>query len=135
PPQSFFDRLARRAAQIDSLLCIGLDPRGGSVEAIREECGQIIAATAEYALAFKPNSAFFEAFGPEGMLALLDVIAAVPDGIPVILDAKRGDIADTAEAYARAAFQTLGADAITLSPYLGSDALAPFIAKPECGVF
>ena len=135
PPQSFFDRLARRATQIDSLLCIGLDPRGDSVEAIREECGRIIAATVEYALAFKPNSAFFEAFGPEGMLALLDVIAAVPDGIPVILDAKRGDIADTAEAYARAAFQTLGVDAITLSPYLGSDALAPFIARPDCGVF
>ena len=133
--QGFFDRLSARAAEIDSLLCIGLDPRGGSVEAIREECGRIIAATAQYALAFKPNSAFFEAFGPEGMLALLDVIATVPEGIPVILDAKRGDIADTAEAYARAAFQTLGADAITISPYLGSDALAPFIAKPDNGVF
>ncbi len=133
--QSFFERLSARAAEIDSLLCIGLDPRGGSVEAIREECARIIEATAEYALAFKPNSAFFEAFGPEGMLALLDVIATIPEGIPVILDAKRGDIADTAEAYARAAFPTLGADAITLSPYLGSDSLAPFIAKPENGVF
>jgi len=90
--QSFFERLSARAAEIDSLLCIGLDPRGSSVEAIREECARIIEATAEYALAFKPNSAFFEAFGPEGMLALLDVIATIPEGIPVILDAKRGDI-------------------------------------------
>ncbi len=135
PTASFFDRLAARAAEIDSLLCVGLDPRGSTVEAIREECGRIITATADYALAFKPNSAFFEAFGPEGMLALLDVIATVPLGIPVILDAKRGDIADTAAAYARAAFKTLGVDAITLSPYLGSDALAPFMAKRDNGVF
>jgi uridine monophosphate synthetase len=132
---AFFDRLAARAKEIDSLLCVGLDPRGATVDDIREECGRIIAATADYALAFKPNSAFFEAHGPEGMLALLDVIATVPDGIPVILDAKRGDIADTAEAYARAAFQTFGADAITLNPYLGSDSFTPFIAKREHGVF
>ena len=67
----------------------------------REECFRLIEATAEFALAFKPNAAFFEAFGAEGMAALKDVIAHVPAGIPVILDAKRGDIADTAEAYAR----------------------------------
>ena len=132
---AFFDRLAARAAEINSLLCVGLDPRGTSVDDIREECGRIINATADSALAFKPNSAFFEAFGPEGMLALMDVIATVPDSIPVILDAKRGDIADTAEAYARAAFQTLGADAITLSPYLGGDSVAPFITRRENGVF
>jgi uridine monophosphate synthetase len=131
----FFDRLAARAAEVDSLLCVGLDPRGASVDEIRDECGRIIAATADAALAFKPNSAFFEAFGPEGMLALLDVIATVPDGIPVILDAKRGDIADTAQAYARAAFETLGAGAITINPYLGGDSLTPFIVKPENGVF
>ena len=132
---SFFDQLAARASEIDSLLCVGLDPRGATVDEIRDECGRIIAATADYALCFKPNSAFFEAFGPEGMLALLDVIATVPDGIPVILDAKRGDIAETAAAYAQAAFQTLGAHAITLRPYLGSDALAPFIDPPENGAF
>ena len=135
PAAGFFDLLAARAAEVDSLLCVGLDPRGSSVDEIRAECGRIIAATAEYALAFKPNSAFYEAFGPEGMLALLDVIATVPDGIPVILDAKRGDIADTAEAYARAAFEVLGAGAITINPYLGGDSLAPFIVKPENGVF
>jgi len=132
---SFFDRLAARAAASGSLLCVGLDPRGTTADEARAECRRLIAATAEYALAFKPNSAFFEALGPAGMQALLDVIASVPDGIPVILDAKRGDIADTAEAYARAAFQTFGAHAITLSPYLGSDTLAPFIANPANGAF
>ena len=87
------------------------------------------------AAAFKPNAAFFEQFGAEGMAALRDVIAAVPDEVPVLLDAKRGDIASTAEAYARAAFETLGADAITLSPYLGRDSLEPFLADPARGVF
>ena len=87
------------------------------------------------AAAFKPNAAFFEQFGAEGMAALRDVIAAVPDEVPVLLDAKRGDIASTAEAYARAAFETLGADAITLSPYLGRDSLEPFLANPARGVF
>ena len=72
---------------------------------------------------------------PKGMAALRDVIAAVPDEVPVLLDAKRGDIASTAEAYARAAFETLGADAITLSPYLGRDSLEPFLADPARGVF
>ena len=109
-----------RAAEIDSLLCVGLDPRGNQrgrhSRGVRRAS---IDATADSALAFKPNSAFFEAFGPEGMLALMDVIATVPDGIPVILDAKRGDIANTAEAYARAAFQTLGAHAITAQPLPG----------------
>ena len=69
------------------------------------------------------------------MAALRDVIAAVPDEVPVLLDAKRGDIASTAEAYARAAFETLGADAITLSPYLGHDSLEPFLVDPARGVF
>ena len=63
------------------------------------------------------------------------VIKAVPEGIPVILDAKRGDISSTAQAYARSAFETLGADAITLSPYLGYDSLTPFMQNPEKGIF
>ncbi len=132
---NFFDFLTARVRSADSLLCVGLDPRADSVEELRAECGRIIDATAESAAAFKPNSAFFEAHGPEGMLALLDVIAYVPNGIPVVLDAKRGDIADTAEAYAQAAFDTLGAHALTVSPYLGGAALAPFLARPEYGVF
>ena len=94
-----------------------------------------MAATAAAAAAFKPNAAFFELYGGEGVEALRQVIASIPEGIPVILDAKRGDIASTAEAYARAAFTTLGAHAITANPYLGGDALAPFLADPGRGVF
>ncbi|HEY44565.1 MAG TPA: orotidine-5'-phosphate decarboxylase [Anaerolineae bacterium] len=137
---SFFTRLTDRCLSVDSLLCIGLDPhvellRQATAEEARDFCCRLIEATADQACAFKPNSAFFEVFGAEGWTALREVIAAVPEGIPVILDAKRGDIASTAQAYSRAVFETLGADAVTLSPYLGSDSLEPFLADPERGVF
>ena len=133
--QSFFDWLTHRATSINSLLCVGLDPRANTVQGLYADCVRIIEATHEYAAAFKPNSAFFEAFGPDGMHALQEVIAHVPRGIPVILDAKRGDIGDTSEAYAKAAFDMYRAHAITVSPYLGSDSVAPFIARAECGAF
>jgi uridine monophosphate synthetase len=132
---NFFERLEYRAHEINSLLCVGLDPRAKDAALAREECFGLIDATSEFALAFKPNAAFFEAFGVEGMAALKDVIAHVPHGIPVILDAKRGDIADTAEAYARAAFDELNAQAITLNPYLGGEALRPFLARSDRGAF
>jgi uridine monophosphate synthetase len=132
---NFFDSLTIRARQINSLLCIGLDPRVDSASEAKEACFRLIDATAPYAAAFKPNAAFFERLGPDGWRALKDVIAHVPDGIPVILDAKRGDIADTAEAYARSAFDELGAHAITASPYLGRDSLAPFLNRPDRGTF
>lgn len=137
---SFFSRLDARTSQIGSLLCVGLDPHPQDLKsftpaAARDFCLRLIEATADLAAAFKPNAAFFEALGPEGMLVLQEIIAAVPDRIPVILDAKRGDIASTAQAYARAAFEMLGADAITVSPYLGYDALYPFLADHARGVF
>jgi uridine monophosphate synthetase len=137
---TFFTKLDQRARAIDSLLCVGLDPHPEELpeptaEAAKAFCIRLINATHEVALAFKPNAAFFEALGPEGWEALADVIRAVPEGIPVILDAKRGDISSTAQAYADSAFTRLGADAITLSPYLGYDSLAPFMADPEKGIF
>jgi uridine monophosphate synthetase len=144
---TFFELLEHRVQQADSLLCIGLDPHpadllpraGGQVSqaagAMRDFCLRLIEACAPQAAAFKPNSAFFEALGPEGIAVLREVIAAVPAGIPVILDAKRGDIASTAEAYAQAAFETLGAQALTVNPYLGYDAVEPFLRDPERGVF
>ena len=136
----FFSRLEARARRIDSLLCIGLDPHTGELHASTPQaaesfCLRLIAATADFATAFKPNAAFFEVFGAPGWQALANVIRAVPEGIPVILDAKRGDIASTAQAYARSAFETLAADAITLNPYLGYDSLEPFLEDPEHGVF
>jgi len=138
--RSFFSGLSARIEQADSLLCIGLDPHPellaeASAPGARDFCLRLVETTAEHACAFKPNSAFFEAFGAPGWAALREVIAAVPDGIPVILDAKRGDIASTSEAYVRATFEWLGADAVTISPYLGHDAVAPFIADPAHGVF
>jgi uridine monophosphate synthetase len=138
--ESFFSRLERRALQADSLLCIGLDPHLAdlaqpTVTAARDFCWRLIAACADLAAAFKPNAAFFERFGPPGMELLQEVIAHVPAGIPVILDAKRADIASTAEAYAQAAFQTWRADAVTVNPYLGYDSVAPFLQDPAHGVF
>ena len=137
---SFFEKLTRRVLEVDSLLCVGLDPHPAdlaapTVEALHDFCIRLIDATQDSAAAYKPNSAFFEAFGPAGLLVLQQVIASIPKSIPVILDAKRGDIASTAEAYARAAFQVYGAQAITLNPYLGRDALEPFLADPGHGVF
>lgn len=137
---AFFQRLEARVRAVDSLLCVGLDPHAEDLaaptaEAARAFCLRLIAATRDLAAAYKPNAAFFEALGPEGWAALKEVIAAVPEGAPVILDAKRGDIASTARAYARSAFQELGADAITIHPYLGREAVAPFLEDPARGVF
>jgi uridine monophosphate synthetase len=137
---SFFSRLENRILEVDSLLCIGLDPHPDdltpfSADSAKEFCLRLIEATADLAAAYKPNAAFFEVHGPEGIAALKDVIAAVPEDIPVILDAKRGDIASTAQAYAQAVFDTLGADAVTINPYLGKDAVDPFLADPDKGVF
>ncbi len=138
--RSFFAGLTDRVVQADSLLCIGLDPHPEllsetSGRGARDFCLRLIETTAEYACAFKPNSAFFEVFGAPGWTALREVIAAVPEHIPVILDAKRGDIASTARAYAQAAFGWLGADAVTVNPYLGHDAVEPFLEDAGRGVF
>ncbi len=136
----FFTTLENRARQTGSLLCVGLDPHPADLpentpEAARKFCLDLIEATHDLALAYKPNAAFFEAFGPVGLQVLHEVIAVIPQGIPVIFDAKRGDISSTADAYARAAFDSLGAHAITLSPYLGHDSIEPFVRQPERGAF
>ena len=109
---SFFSHLTERIHAAESLLCVGLDPHPEDLpqptaDAARGFCLRLIEATMEQACAFKPNSAFFEAMGSEGWAALEDIVATVPDEIPVILDAKRGDIASTARAYATAAFEHL----------------------------
>ncbi len=145
--ESFFSFLERRVQDCSSLLCVGLDPHRAdlpepTVGAARSRCLRLVEATARYAAAFKPNAGFFEAFGAEGWALLREVIQAVQaqsvrlgSHIPVILDAKRGDIASSAQAYAHSAFRDLGADAITLSPYLGRDSLEPFLADREKGAF
>lgn len=137
---TFFSRLEARIKDANSLLCVGLDPHTQDLsehsgEGAKHFCLEIIEATSDVAAAYKPNAAFFEALGAEGIVALGEVIAAIPDEIPVILDVKRGDIFSTAQAYAQAIFQTLGADAATINPYLGRDAVEPFITNPQKGVF
>jgi uridine monophosphate synthetase len=142
---TFFEKLEARCQQIDSLLCIGLDPTPSDLSgeegvlstssALVNYCRRIVEETIPYAAAYKPNSAFFEAWGAGGLRALQQVIASIPKEIPVILDAKRGDIASTAQAYARAAFDVLDAGAVTVNPYLGADAVQPFLEYPERGVF
>jgi len=145
--ETFFSFLSKRVDDCSSLLCVGLDPHPADLpaptaDAARTFCLRLINATGRYAAAFKPNAAFFELYGPDGWSALKDVIAAVQEEsnrlgsmIPVILDAKRGDIASTAEAYAKSAFEHLGAHAITLNPYLGKDSIDPFLAYKEKGAF
>lgn len=137
---TFFSRLQDRILAVQSLLCVGLDPHPQDLpsptpELAGEFCLRLIRSTSEHAACYKPNAAFFEAFGAAGVDMLAKIIAAVPEGIPVILDAKRGDIASTAGAYAQAVFHTLGADAVTLNPYLGYDSVTPFLGDPEKGVF
>lgn len=137
----FKDRLAASAERADSWLCVGLDPDPEKypadldAEHTVEFLEGIIDATKRVACAYKPNAAFFEALGPDGHSILADVIAAVPNEIPVILDGKRNDIGHTAEMYAASAFDELGADAVTVTPYLGRDTIDPFTAYEDRGVF
>jgi len=145
--ESFFSFLEKRVDDCSSLLCIGLDPHvndlpSPTAESARDFCINLVKQTARYAAAFKPNAAFFEVFGADGWIALKDVVTAIQEEsnrmgslIPTILDAKRGDIASTAEAYAKSAFETLGVHCITLNPYLGKDSIEPFIRNSEKGVF
>eukprot|EP01041_Mallomonas_annulata_P002641 gene2641-5183_t len=128
----FFEKLHRRVESINSLLCVGLDPHSGQLSSFDAEvavefCLKIVEATHPYTAAYKPNAAFFEAFGAAGVDALQRVIRAIPKDIPVLLDVKRGDIETTAQAYADAAYRVLGAEAVTLSPYMGWDSIAPFV--------
>ncbi len=140
---SFSSRLRSRAERCGSWLCIGLDPDPArlppsvpvTASGITDFCRNIIEATAESAACFKINFAFFEALGREGWAALEDVRRAIPATLPVIADAKRGDIANTATAYADAILSHLDFDAVTVSPYLGWDSLRPFLSHVGKGVF
>jgi orotidine-5'-phosphate decarboxylase len=134
---NYFDRLAERSRDIGSLVCVGLDP-----DAKRHQPGElvpylsaIIEATAPYAACFKPNIAFFEQFGIDGLHALKQVLATIPVDVPIIGDVKRGDIGNTAAAYARAMFEQWSFDAVTLSGYQGLDTVEPFLAYEDKGVY
>ncbi|KAG7369503.1 orotate phosphoribosyltransferase [Nitzschia inconspicua] len=138
----FFVKLEARCKDIQSLLCVGLDPHFKELQlpatATLEQqcdaafsfCKTIIDATLQFSACYKPNAAFFEALGDHGMITLKRVLQEIPPEIPVLLDVKRGDIGTTAAAYAQAAFQHLpNADAVTLSPLMGWDSIAPFVTE------
>jgi uridine monophosphate synthetase len=136
----FYSWLAEVARRNDSLLCVGLDPRPDRLapgDDLFSFNRRIVDATQDQVCAYKPNFAFYESAGPEGLEALRRTVAYIHETakVPVILDAKRGDIGSTAEAYARAAFEVWGADALTVNPYLGHDSVTPFTAYAEKGVF
>ena len=134
---NFVEKLARASRENRSLLCVGLDidpalmPEGIGVFEFNKA---IIDATADLVCAYKPNIAFYEALGSEGMHALKLTRNYIPEGIPAIIDAKRGDIGNTVKAYARSLFDYFNFDATTASPYLGFDSLAPFIEYRDRGV-
>jgi uridine monophosphate synthetase len=130
----FFQRLAAR--EESSLLCVGIDPPLGADEELFAFGRRIVDATHDAACLYKPNIAFYEARGIEGLKKLGELIDYIHEaGFPVLLDAKRGDISSSAAAYAHAAFTQWGADALTVNPLLGGDGVEPFTAHSDRGVF
>jgi orotidine-5'-phosphate decarboxylase len=142
---AFLERLEQAYAANGSLLCVGLDPEPSKLpaalrdlppaEAVLAFNRAIIEATADLVACYKPNLAFYEALGPAGLEALRQTLALVPPGILTIGDAKRGDIENTMQRYAAALFDVYGFGAVTASPYLGRDALAPFLDRSDRGTF
>jgi orotidine-5'-phosphate decarboxylase len=134
---TFREKLEAATARNGSLLCVGLDPDPARlpIDDVGEFNRAIVEATADLVCAYKPNLAFYEALGEDGYAALRETLAAIPPDIPTIADGKRGDIGNTARAYARAVFDVLGFDAVTVNPYLGGDSLEPFIEREDRGVF
>ena len=133
----YTEKLAARISATHSALCIGLDPRpeGENTKDIGMWLRQVVQETSPYAAAFKPNIAYFEAMGPQGIQMLVDLLPEIPADIPVILDAKRGDIGETQKYYAKAYFERMQVDAVTLNPFMGYDILAPFLNTPGKGIY
>jgi orotidine-5'-phosphate decarboxylase len=133
----FTDKLLNASRKNKSWLCIGLDPDPELMPGVDvlQFNKAIIEATCDLVCAYKPNLAFYEALGTEGLAILEKTVKYIPGDIPVIGDAKRGDIGNTAKAYARALFSILGFDAATVNPYLGFDSIEPFINHQDKGVF
>jgi orotidine-5'-phosphate decarboxylase len=140
---AFTEKLAAVVTRNESLLCVGLDPElelfpshlQREPATIIEFNRTIIEATQDLVCCYKPNIAFYQRYGAEGWAALRATIGSVPPHIPVLLDAKSGDVGNTMRAYADAAFLELKADAVTLAPWYGHDAIRPFLAYRDRGVF
>jgi orotidine-5'-phosphate decarboxylase len=141
---NFIDKLALAEQSHGSMLCVGLDPEPtrfpdrlrGDASRIYDFCAAIVDATADLALAFKPQIAYFAAHRAEAQLEqLMAHMRRAAPGVPIILDAKRGDIGSTAEQYAIEAFERYGADAVTLSPFMGFDSVQPYLKRHDKGAF
>ena len=141
---TFLDMLRTASTQNNSMLCVGLDPEPNRLPAgmrgdprkIYDFCAAIVDSTADVACAFKPQIAYFAAHGAEDQLErLMQHMRGNAPHVPVILDAKRGDIGSTAEQYAKEAFERYGADAVTLSPFMGFDSIEPYLAYHGKGAF
>lgn len=133
----YAERLRQRIRQTGSRLCVGLDPRpgdGGAEEAL-ELLRRVVGETHPWAAAYKPNMAYFEAMGIEGIQVLETLLGEMPGDVPVILDAKRSDIGETQRYYAEGYFRRWNVDAVTLNPFLGYDSIEPFLGWPGKGVY
>jgi len=135
--------LQKIQAKNNSLICLGLDldkkripsDYSKTTKTMFDFACQIIDATSDMVCAYKPNLAFYESLGTQGISLLKHIVTRIPDEIPVILDAKRGDIGHTAAHYAEAMFDVLKANWVTLNPYMGYDSLRPFLEYKDRGVF
>lgn len=136
---TYAELLQKRIGTTGSALCVGIDPRPDlhdSVSDIESFCEKVIAETAEFAAVFKPNIAYFEALGVDGYAMIERLIWRMKEtGVPIVLDAKRGDIGTTQEHYAKGYFDNWNVDAVTLSPYMGWDSVEPFLQYPGKGVY
>lgn len=133
----YTDKLRARIRATRSALCVGLDPRPvtDNPDDLAAWLRRVVEETAPFAAAFKPNIAYFEAMGAAGIRLLTELLPDIPKDIPIILDVKRGDIGETQKYYAKAYFERMQVDAVTLNPFMGYDILAPFLNTPGKGLY
>lgn len=132
---TYLEMLNARIAATQSHLCVGLDVRAASASEARDLIREVIVQTAPYTAAYKPNAAYFEALGWQGMQLLEELRDLIPADIPLVLDVKRGDIGETQRYYAKACYEIIRADAVTLNPYMGRDTLEPFLEHADKGFY
>lgn len=133
---TYLEKLSARIQSAKSNLCVGIDPRADLIDGDLEGFVRgVIEEASPFAAAFKPNSAYFEAFGARGVAVLERCLKDVPNEIPIVLDVKRSDIPETMKYYAEAYFGQWGVDAVTLNGLMGCDSIEPFLQAPEQGVY
>lgn len=136
---TYSQKLKARIQKVGSPLCVGLDPRperlDGTLQATENHLNKVIEETTELAAAYKPNLAYFEAMGLDGLKMLERILNRIPNDVPTVLDAKRSDIGETQKYYAKAYFEQYGVDSVTLNPFMGFDSIEPFLQYEGKGVY